>query len=227
MNRLQKRLRYSLKSNINVLNKNYKNEQCHLSSFFYFLSNGFPGISFLLWKINSTYFAKKIFEKFISLSRILKTSKSILIAKFFSSKRSKCLDQGKIIQCSKVMSVELKKLLGIYRTTLFLKFVDKLKIVFSKIFGFKIENIQKILLNKFCGFVEIHFGDLYHANNSLLFFNLNNISMAISNIWLISNRNNEKFIPWWRKLKMRECELEFVCNEVVKKICNNLKRRIS
>ena len=225
MNTLQKKLEYSLKSNINFLDKNYKNEKCHLSSFFYFFSKCSPRISALLWKINSTYFAKKIFEKFSSLSRILRNSKSILIAKFFSFKRSEFLDQGKIIRLSKIMFDDIKNLLVIYRTTLFLKFEDKLKIVFSRIFGVKIENTQKPLLNKLYGFIEIHFGDLYHTIKSVLFFNLNTISMAISNIWLLSNRNNEKITPWWRKFKMRECELEFFCSEVVKKICNNRQRR--
>jgi len=214
-----------INENFDIKKSNYNKEKCNFTGYFFLFLLKIIEISFAFWKIISIYIANRVYEKNISLNIILENSKKFWVKKKFNLKKTPEMKYKEFFQISKIVMSNINKFLNLCGSIFFTKFLNETKKFLDKIFNFKFglrgKNIN-LRLTEFIGFNSSNF---YHFFKCFLFLKLNSLSILVSDVWLINYIFKIKKLPWWRRLKTRECELEYVCKEVVCKICTNSNRR--
>jgi hypothetical protein len=216
---------YFIKNKFNFITKKYNKEVCSLASYFYFFTKEKISISFSFWNILSYYIAMKINEKFISLVKILKRSKLLWIKRCFSLEKTVQLDHKKIPLITTIINCTFNKFLNILGPTFFTKFLDNITNVLLKLFTHYKDNRKSNLNKKLIELVRIYFCNNCHFSKSYCFLSINIKSLIITDIWVIYSNVKKKKIPWWRRLKIRECEIEYASNQIVRNICINFNRK--
>lgn len=223
----KKKLQYlTPNKNLNIKKNKPNIENCTYYCIFFFL-NQILKISLGFWKIVSLYVSGKIYEKLKSLPKILNYSKLFWIKKNFSFYTVPYLNYIESSLISKTIIFNLSHFLNLCGSNFFTKFSNKYQLVLGKIFNFKVSVTKFNLKLRLTESISLYSCNFYHFFKAILFFHLNNIALATTDIWLICNRFKIKKLPWWRRLKTRECELEFICKDIVFNCCTNFGRVIS
>jgi len=212
-----------IQSKFDVVNIDYNKEMCNFTIYINFLGITVK-IPFGFWEITSIYIGNRIYEKIDSLFRILEKSKIFWVRKKFSIKKLIRLRYKEISKISKFVIYNLSKFLNCCGSIFFTKFFNNLKVILIKLFVTNRIAKKKTKSNQLGRFLGLFFCNLYHYHNVLLFLKLNNTSLIISHIWYTMKLCNQKKRPWWRKLKTRECELEYFSKESIFNICSTSKR---
>ena len=194
---------------LNIKKNNPNIENCNYTCNFFFL-NQLLKISLGFWKIVSMYVSGKIYEMHISLTKILKNTKLFWIKKHFSIGMVPNLNYIESSLISKTIIFNLNHFLNLCGSIFFTKFSNKFQLVLGKFFNFKLDFTKFNLKIRITESIGLYSCNFYHFFKSILFFHLNSISLGLADIWLLYHGFKNKRSPWWRRLKTRECELEFV-----------------
>jgi len=223
LNNTNKNLGFMIRTKFNVVNYDYHKETCNFTKYIYILRN-IVKIPLVFWEIISTFISARIYEKVNSLFRILKKSKIFWIRKKFSIKKLVRLRYTETSRISQLVTGNFSKFLNCCGSIFYTKFFNKFSNILNMILDLGTLFKKRLNRNLLSGFLSIFFDNLFHYLNILLFIKLNSNSLIISNICFTMKMCYVKGNPWWRKCKIRECELEYVIKEIVFSLCSSIDR---
>ena len=221
---VNKKIKFIIKTDFEI-KKEKKKKRCNYSRLFFFLLEYVIAIKFVFWKIVSEHISNRVFEKTIPIIRRILKLKNNWVRKNFSVKKVFKLKQWEVCKVSKIIQYNFIKLLRLCGSIFFINIFPYFKVFTSKFFG------HNIYTNTFCyqwklgEFIKINFFSKFHFLKTDLFLKINSKLLLVADAWLLCNNLYSRSSPWWRKFRIRECELEYVCETVVINVCSTSRIR--
>jgi hypothetical protein len=218
-----KKIKFIIKTDFEF-KKEKKKKRCNYSRLFFFLLEYVIAIRFVFWKIVSEHISNRVFEKTKPIIRQILNFKTNLVRKNFSVKKVFKLKQWEIIRVSKIIQYNFIKLLRICGSIFFINIFPYFKVFTSRFFGHNFYKNNCSSQGKLGDFIKINFFYKFHFLKTDLFLKINSKLLIIADVWLVCNLYSRSY-PWWRKFRIRECELEYVCETVVNSVCSTSRKR--
>jgi len=197
--------------------QNNSKEICNFNSHFFLILKDFIRLPFAFRKIISFYIGNRTCENKNNLSGMIIFSKMIWVNKNFSSKQIILIKQKEVFQISRIINCNLTNFLNLCGSIFFTKFSNYSKNIIYDIFNLKFVEEKKVTGSLLTKYIGNYVNCIYHYFKSMLFSRITIETIDSANFWLIYKGG--KPCPWWRRFRTRECELEFICKEIIKTTC--------
>lgn len=219
-----KKIKFIIKTDFEF-KKEKKKKRCNYSRLFFFLLEYVIAIRFVFWKIVSEHISNRVFEKTKPIIRRILKLKNNWVRKNFSVKKVFKLKQWEVCKVSKIIQYNFIKLLRLCGSIFFINIFPYFKVFTSKFFGHNIYTNTFGYQWKLGEFIKINFFSKFHFLKTDLFLKINSKLLLVADAWLLCNNLYSRSSPWWRKFRIRECELEYVCETVVINVCSTSRIR--
>ena len=219
-----KKLKTLLKTDFEKKKK--KKERHSYSRFFFFFFKYIIVIRCILWQIVSDQIANKLFQKARPMIKQIIAFKINWIKKNFSVKKSFQFKQREMYRISMIIQYSIINLLKLFGSIFFINLFPYFKIFKGGFFEPTVFDDTNSFLWRLTRFMKTSFFSKFHYIKSDLFLKINFKVLVIADEWLLYDNSFLEPFPWWRRFGIRECELEFVCENAVSTICTTSRRKI-
>jgi len=209
------------KKKMNISYKKFRIENCIFNNYFFCFWKKVIGIEFAFWKLVSVCVTKRIYEKSSSLIKIIENSKNIWKKGKYNQQNTIKFDFEIISKVSKIVTYYFLQFLQLHGPIFFTKFFKHSNLVLGGIFNLNFHKKPKKIGYFLTKFTTNDLNGKYHMFNKIVFIKLSSSSIIISCIWSKFKILKCLSFPWWRLSKIRECELEYNCKEIISSICGN------
>lgn len=211
------------KKKMDISYKKSNIENCIFNNYFYYFWKNVIGIKFTFWNLISVCVTKRINEKNNTLFKIIENSKNIWKKRNFNQKNTFILNFEIISKVSRIITYYFHQFLQLHGPIFLTKFFKNFNLVLGRIYTTNFHKKLKKIGYFFTKFTNNDLKKNYHMLNQIVFVQLSSSSIIISSIWLKSKLLKCLNFPWWRLIKIRECELEYNCKVIINSICGNFQ----
>ena len=221
---VNKKIRFIIKTDFEF-KKEKKKERCNYSRLFFFLLEYVIAIRFVFRRIVSEHISNRIFEKTKPIIKRILTFKTNWVRKNFNVNKVFKLKQRETCKTSKIIQYNFIKLLRLCGSIFFINIFPFFKVSTSRFFGHIFYKNTCTSQWKLGEFIKINFFSKFHFLKTDLFLKINSKLLLVADAWLLCNNLYPRNLPWWRKFRIRECELEYVCETLVGNVCTASRKR--
>ena len=203
-----------------------KKKNFSFSRFFFFLLKYTMVIQLVFWKIISEQIANKLFQKTTPLVRRIMAFKTDWIKRNFSVKNFFQFNQRELFRVSLVIQNNIITLLKLFGSIFFVKLFPHFKNFYERLFENKVFEYTNKFHWRLTEFLKTRFFSKFHYIKTDLLLKINSKVLLVADVWLLYDNWFLGLCPWWRRFRIRECELEYVCEIIVSTVCTSSRRKI-